>query len=314
MNTDIDKGASGIGGAPHYVAHPSGGQQRVLLPVRTRSEWPKQPVGDQLLRRIAIIDTETTGLDWIRHSVIEVAAAAVLVDEAGRIAAIPSLGSGLNDPGHPLPPEIVELTGLTDAMIANREINRDELGAFLASCEAVLAFNAGFDRPYVEALLPDLPAMRWGCVMADVSWRKLGFETGPQNYCLMQAGRFAAGAHRAKDDVLSLIELLDHVCSDGASIMAKVLDAIDAPAWRFEATWASYHQRDLLRDRHYRWRAEGRSGVWHKHIRADQYQSEWDWHVSVTGHEPSVIPLPATERYRHDRSWKPVERKAKITA
>jgi DNA polymerase III subunit epsilon len=314
MNTNNDKGASGSAGAPHNAAHVSGDQRRVLLPVRTRSEWPKQPAGDRPLRRIAIIDTETTGLDWTRHSVIEVAAAAVLVDDAGRIAAIPSLGSGLNDPGHPLPPEIVELTGLTDAMVANREINRDELGAFLASCEAVLAFNAGFDRSFVEALLPDLPAMRWGCVMADVPWRKLGFETGPQNYFLMQAGRFAAGAHRAKDDVLSLIQLLDHVCADEASIMAKVLAAIDAPAWRFEATWASYHQRDLLRDRRYRWRAEGRSGVWHKHVRADQYQSEWDWHVTVTGHEPSVIPLPATERYRHDRCWKPVERKAKITA
>jgi DNA polymerase-3 subunit epsilon len=314
MNTNDDKGASGSAGAPHNAAHVSGDQRRVLLPVRTRSEWPKQLAWDQPLRRIAIIDTETTGLDWIRHSVIEVAAAAVLVDDAGRIAAIPSLGSGLNDPGHPLPPEIVELTGLTDAMIANREIDRNELGAFLASCEAVLAFNAGFDRPFVEALLPDLPAMRWGCVMADIPWRKLGFETGPQNYLLMQAGRFAAGAHRAKDDVLSLIALLDHVCADGASIITKVLDAIDAPAWRFEATWASYHQRDLLRDRRYRWRAEGRGGVWHKHIRADQYQSEWDWHVTVTGHEPSIIPLPATERYRHDRSWKPVERKAKITA
>lgn len=314
MNTNNHKGASGSAGAPYNAAHVSGDQRRVLLPVRTRAEWPKQPAGDQPLRRIAIIDTETTGLDWTRHSIIEVAAAAVLVDDAGRIAAIPSLGSGLNDPGHPLPPEIVELTGLTDAMVANREINRDELGAFLASCEAVLAFNSSFDRPFVEALLPDLPAMRWGCVMADIPWRKLGFETGPQNYCLMQAGRFAAGAHRAKDDVLSLIELLDHVCADGASIMAKVLAAINAPAWRFEATWASYHQRDLLRDRRYRWRSEGRSGVWHKHIREGEYQAEWGWHVAVTGHEPSVIPLPATERYRHDRSWKPIERKAKITA
>ena len=314
MNTNDDKGASGSAGAPHNAAHVSGGQQRVLLPVRTRSEWPKQPAGDQPLRRIAIIDTETTGLDRTRHSVIEVAAAAVLVDDAGRIAAIPSLGSGLNDPGHPLPREIVELTGLTDAMVANREINRDELGAFLASCEAVLAFNAGFDRPFVEALLPDLPAMRWGCVMADVPWRRLGFETGPQSYLAMQAGRFAAGAHRAKDDVLSLIELADHVCADGQSVMAKVLSAITAPAWRFEATWAGYHQRELLRDRRYRWRPEGRSGVWHKHIREDEYQAEWDWHLSVIGHEPSVIPLPATERYRHDRSWKPIERKAKITA
>ena len=314
MSIMNDKGAASIGGVPNNAASQSGDRQRILLPVRTREEWPKEAAADRPLRRIAIIDTETTGLDWTRHKVIEVAAAAVLVDETGRIVAIPSLGTGLNDPGHPLPPEIVALTGLTDPMVADREIDREELGAFLKSCEAVLAFNSAFDRPFVEALLPDLPAMPWGCVMAEVPWRELGFEPGPQNYLAMQAGRYAAEAHRAKDDVLSLIELLDHVCADGASIMSKVLTAIDAPAWRFEATRASYHQRDLLRDRRYRWRSEGHSGVWHKHIRGDEYKAEWDWHVTVTGHEPSVIPLPATERYRHDRSWKPVERKAKITA
>lgn len=314
MNSMNYGGAQSSGGAPINAASTSGDQQRVLLPVRTREDWPKEVSGNGPLRRIAIVDTETTGLDRTRHKVIEIAAAAVLVNELGRIVAIPSLGSGLQDPGHTLPPEISELTGLTDAMLKDKVIDRDKLTSFLSECEAVLAFNAGFDRPFLEALQPDLPAMQWGCVMADVSWRAHGFEPGPQNYLLMQSGRFSNAAHRAKDDVLSLTELADHVCADGTSIMSKVLAAMDAPAWRFEATWATYHQRDLLRERRYRWRSDGQRGVWHKHIRAGEYQSEWDWHVTATGHEPSVVPLPATERYRHDRSWKPVERKAKVTA
>lgn len=70
----------------------------MLLPVRTRGEWPKDAASDGRLRRIA---------------------------------ASPSLGSGLSDPGDPLAPEIVELTGLTDDMVANRKIDRDELGAFV---------------------------------------------------------------------------------------------------------------------------------------------------------------------------------------
>lgn len=314
MDTMNERGAAVSGSANNNAAIPTGDRQRVLLPVRTRDEWPKEAPSDGPLRRVAIIDTETTGLDWTRHKVIEVAAAAVLVNEAGRIVAIPSLGSGPQDPGHPLSPEISELTGLTDAMLKDQAIDRDKLTSFLSDCETILAFNALFDRPFLEGLLPDLPTMPWGCVMADISWRKIGFEPGPQNYCLMQSGRFANAAHRAKDDVLSLIELADHVCPDGTSIMSKVLAAVDAPAWRFEATWATYYQRDLLRDRRYRWRPEGRSGVWHKHIRAGEYPAEWDWHVTATGHEPSVIPLPATERYRHDRSWKPVERNPKVTA
>ncbi len=314
MNTINDKSAASGGNATNNAAPPSCDRQRVLLKVRKRVDWPLEYDSNQALRKIAVIDTETTGLDWAKHRVIEICAASVLVNAEDRIIAIEGMGTGLEYPGHPLSREISELTGLTDAMLENKVIDRDKLTPFLSECEAVLAFNSGFDRSFAEALLPDLPAMSWGCVMADVPWRKLGFENGPQNYLLMQAGRFAAEAHRAKQDVLSLIELLDHVCTDGTSIMAKVLSAIDAPAWRFEATWASYHQRDLLRDRRYRWRPDGRSGVWHKHIRGDEYQAEWDWHLSVIGHEPAVIPLPATERYRHDRSWKPVERKAKITA
>lgn len=310
MNNVNDEGAADNGGPTKKAAPPRDDKQRVLLPVRGRADWPLEYDSNQSLRRVAVIDTETTGLDWAKHWVIEICAASVLVNTKGRIVTIERVGTGLECPGHPLSPEISELTGLTDAMLVGRQIQRDELAAFISSCESVLAFNAGFDRPFVEALLPDLPAMHWGCVMADVPWRKLGFERGPQNYLLMQAGRFAADAHRARDDVLSLIELADHVCSDGESIMAKVLAAIDAPAWRFEATWASYHQRDLLRDRRYHWRPDGRSGVWHKHIRDGEYQAEWDWHQRVIGHEPAVVPLPASERYRHDRSWKPVERKA----
>jgi DNA polymerase-3 subunit epsilon len=314
MKTMNETGGAVSGSATNNATLQSGERARVLLPVRTREEWPKEAPSDGPLRRICIIDTETTGLDWARHKLIEIAAAAVLVDEAGRIVALPQIGSGMESPGHPLPPEIIELTGVSDSMLAGKQIQRDELAGFVSSCEAILAFNSGFDRSFVETLLPGLPAMKWGCVMADVPWRARGFEPGPQNYLLMQSGRFAAGAHRARDDVLSLIQLLDHVCVDRTSIMATVLAAIHAPAWRFEATWATYYQRDLLRDRRYRWRPEGRSGVWHKHIRGGEYQAEWDWHVTVTGHEPSVVPLPATERYRHDRSWKPVERRAKVTA
>lgn len=314
MNIRNEDVADSSGSASDNDAPANGDHQRVLRPVRTKDDWPQEAFSEGPLRRICIVDTETTGLDWTRHRVIEIAAAAVLVNEAGRIVALSQIGSGMESPGHPLPPEIVELTGITDAMLAETRIHRERLTAFIASCEAVLAFNSGFDRSFVEALLPDLPAMPWGCVMADVPWRRLGFEPGPQNYLAMQAGRFAAGAHRAKDDVLSLIELADHVCVDGETVMAKVLSAITVPAWRFEATWAGYHQRELLRDRRYRWRPEGRSGVWHKHIREGEYQAEWDWYLSVIGHEPAVIPLPATERYRHDGSWKPVERKAKVAA
>lgn len=282
-------------------------ERRILTPVRQREDWAKTVEGHQPLRRITVLDTETTGLDWRRHQIIEIAVARVLVDAAGRIVSIERTGSSLIDPGHPLSPEISELTGLTDAMVAGKSINGEQLAAFLADGEAVVAFNAAFDRPFIDALPPDLPPMKWGCAMADVPWRKLGFEPGPQGYLLMQAGKFAPRAHRALDDVLALTELLDHVCGDGETVMAKVLAAIDGKAWRIEATSAPYQKREQLWERRYRFRKEMRGGgVWHKLVRSDELEAELAWYRETIGKEPSLVDLPATERYRADSTWTPV--------
>ncbi|QDH35111.1 3'-5' exonuclease [Porphyrobacter sp. YT40] len=282
-------------------------ERHILTPVRQREDWPKTVEGNQPLRRITVLDTETTGLDWRRHSIIEIAVARVLVDAAGHVVGIERTGSSVNDPGHPLSPEIIALTGLTNEMVAGKAINGEQLAAFLADGEAVVAFNAAFDRPFVDSLLPDLPPMPWGCAMADVPWRRLGFEPGPQGYLLMQAGKFAPRAHRAMDDVLALLELLDHVCGDGETVMAKVLAAIDGKAWRIEATSAPYQKRDQLWERRYRFRKEMRGGgVWHKHVRPDELEAEFAWYRETIGKEPSLVELPATERYRADSTWTPV--------
>jgi DNA polymerase-3 subunit epsilon len=304
MNETKNSAARAPGG-DEYAGGDS--EVRILHPARTREQWPPVPPehADDL-RQICLIDVETAGLDWTRHRVIEVCAARVQFDDAGNIVGIRSIGEGLEDPGHPLPPEISALTGLTDAMLSGQRINRQALTERIASCEGVIAFNAGFDRPFIEALLPDLPRVNWGCAMKDVPWRQFGFEPGPQNYLLMQAGYYPPSAHRARQDVLSLTQLLAHTCSDGESVMAKLLAAMAAPAWRFEATRAPFDAKDALKDRGYRFRKQGKGALWHKHVRHGEYDAELAWYRETIRMEPSIVELPATERYRHERSWTPV--------
>ena len=285
------------------ACHPKG--TRTLHRARTREEWPRSAPDGVKVRRVCLIDTETTGLDHEKHQIIEICAAVVLVDDGGNIIAMPSLGTGLQDPGHPLTPEIAALTGLADADLSGKAIQKDNLAAVIESCSAVVAFNSQFDRPFVERLLPGMSPMSWGCAMRDVDWRDLGFEPGPQGYLSMQAGRFAQSAHRAADDVLVLAELLDHTCGDGQTVMAKVLEAVDGPAWRFEARRAPYGYKDDLRERRYRWAPKPAHGIWHKHVRPADYDAELSWYRQTIGQEPAIVPLPAVERYRADRSWKP---------
>ena len=278
--------------------------RRILRPVRGRNDWPRTAPEGDAVRRIAVVDTETTGLAVERHHIIELCMAIVLVNDSGHIVAVEVVRSGLVDPGHPLSTEIVDLTGLTDQDIAGRSIDEDQVAAMLASCDGVVAYNAGFDRPFVEKMIGHV-AVPWGCAMADVPWRKLGFEPGPQGYLLNQAGYYMPSAHRAKDDVLALIQLLDHVCDDGETVIAKTLAAIDAPSWRFEAQGAPYGYRHDLRDQRYRWAWGRLHDLWHKHVRDEAYQAELDWYVSTIGKEPVVVPLPASERYRFHTTWTP---------
>jgi DNA polymerase III subunit epsilon len=284
-------------------AHPSAG--RILRPVRSREDWPRTASDVETVRRIAVIDCETTGLAVEHHQIIELCMAVVLVNDAGRIAAVEVVRSGLVDPGHPLTAEIAELTGLTNRDLAERSIDEEHVAEMLASCDGVVAYNAAFDRPFVEKLIGRHVSVPWGCAMADVPWRQLGFEPGPQGYAVMQAGYYMPTAHRAKDDVLALMELLDHICDDGETVMAKTLAAMDAPAWRFEAQGAPYGYKDDLREQRYRWAWGRLHDVWHKHVRAEAYQAELDWYMSTIGKEPVIVPLPASERYRFHTAWTP---------
>ena len=304
-STNLTPTTAGDSGAPS-------GQQRILRAVRDRDDWPRRAREGEMLRRICVLDTETNGLNLSKHQIIELCAAIVDVSDTGRIVAVRSVMTGLVDPGHALPPEIVELTGLTDAVLAGESICPQQLAELLEYCDGVIAFNSQFDRPFIEKQIGRHVPVPWGCAMADVPWRQLGFEPGPQGYLLAQAGHYMTNAHRAKDDVLALIQLLDHVCKDGQSVIAKVLTAMDAPAWRFEASTAAYGFKDDLRDRRYRFAGERTHKLWHKQVRPAEFRDEYRWYRQTIGKRPVVVPLPASERYRANEAWVPKPPKVSV--
>lgn len=276
---------------------------RLLHPIRHREEWPRVAPDGVSVRHLIILDVETTGFDPLRHSIVELCAARIAIDGKGAVVAVECVRTGLHDPGHPLSDTIRDITGLNDEDLAGQSIDPDSLMSFLATGQAVIAFNAGFDRPFVEGIAPKASSLRWGCAMRDIPWRTLGFEPGSQGYLLCQCGYYNPVAHRAKDDVLSLVQLMAHKCADGETVALKMLAAIDSRQWRFEATGAGYNQRHELKDRGYRWSAQNK--LWHKVVRGTKFRREYRWYKSVIGQRPAVVPLPAVERYRADHTWKP---------
>lgn len=215
------------------------------------------------------VDVETTGLLPSADRIIELALRRFRYDRSGVITNIDRAYGWLEDPGVPIPLEIARLTGLTDADLTGQAIDDDDAVRLLGTGTLVIAHHSRFDRPWVEARLPDAAGLAWACSMEEIDWRVRGLEGGKLGFLLMQAGWFHEG-HRAGADVDAVIQLLRHRFDDGRTALSLLLEKAAQPSWIVRAVGADFGVKDLLRSRGYRWDA-GRK-VWWREI-ADQDRS-----------------------------------------
>lgn len=101
-----------------------------------------------------ILDTETTGLDHRKYEIIEIGAVAFTFNEQGDVGDVILIYSGLQQPSVSIPAEIVRLTGITDDMVAGQVLDMRALRSIIDPADLIIAHNAGFDRPFCEALSP----------------------------------------------------------------------------------------------------------------------------------------------------------------
>ncbi|MCF8883418.1 hypothetical protein L5849_11975 [Erythrobacter sp. SN021] len=284
---------------------------RVLRRISPLQEWQPPTYAGPPFMKIAVIDLETDGIDPQYNEIIEIAVAMIVIDRQGRILEVESLKSGLQQPSRPIDPQIEKITGITDAMVAGKRIAPQKIAEHLRAADACLAFHSAFDCRHLEELVPEVGEMPWICAMADVDWHALGFDGRAQGDLLMQAGLFNPIAHRAADDVASLVNLLAHECRDGRTVMAHALAGARSPSWRFEASDLPHRlQKDAYR-RGYR---RSYHGVFHKLVRETDHDAEIAWYRELVGREPTIVALDWTARYRADWTWEPVEREVPVVS
>ena len=271
---------------------------RILRRVSRLDKFPFRARGDGPVRRIAIVDTETTGTDPLTDEVIDIAVVMLEVDDAGEIVGIASAGQALRDPHMPIPPQITLLTGITDDDVRGKTIDLDRLEQLLASADVRVAHSAAFDIAFIDNLMPGLAGAAWACSMADFDWLAAGFDGRKLGHLLMQIGRFSE-AHRAMADVIALLHLLAHRLPHGGTILRDVLANAERPTVRFEATKAPYERRGLLKARGYKW--DPRYRVWWIEIDEGECASEECWfreRISASGPVPRMLPITWHQRHR----------------
>ena len=289
--------ASGIQGADIetlaqcVAAHPDFRVQRRLQP---RLDWPRLEGRGKVT--VLVLDTETTGLDATREHIIELALLRVEVDpDSGTPMGRVAVYDGLEDPGKPIPPEVVALTGIRDADVKGQTLDESLVAQMLDGVDLVVAHNAAFDRPFVERRFPRFAGLAWACSFADIEWKKLG-RSSAKLESLAQAQGYFYDAHRAEMDCHALLSVLCEPFPGGTgggqqNGLQRLIASAAEPAFTLQALHAPFDEKDRLKARGYRWNAEQR--VWQARLRgAAALQAECEWlRAHVYGARPATVQI-----------------------
>jgi DNA polymerase-3 subunit epsilon len=265
---------------------------------------------DAAAQSVLFVDVETTGLTPGIDPIIELAAVLVDVEPvSGEVVAHHRTVSWLEDPGRPIPAEIVRLTGIRDTDVCGRRIPDPEVRALFGAAELIVAHNARFDRAMCAARFPWLGAPGqpiWSCSFAQIDWRGYGH----RHFDLESLGKdhgFFFDAHRATLDVEALIKLLsfrpDH--PGARTYLAELLADVRRPYWQVAAAGTPFEARVELRARRYRWDRDAKH--WYAEIAEELLEAELGWLRELCARWGAGRPLAAAVPLaaRFDTAWRP---------
>jgi DNA polymerase III subunit epsilon len=165
------------------------GDYRILRRVPSVPRHAEPPTGIEL-RRGLIVDVETTGLDPVRDTIIELAILPFDFSSEGRLYAVHEGYAGFEDPGRPVPELVTRLTGITDADVHGQRLEDNAVTVLAAEASLVIAHNAGFDRRFLERRFSVSIDKPWGCSREQVPWAEEGLRSRSLDYLLYRFGWF----------------------------------------------------------------------------------------------------------------------------
>ena len=184
-------------------------------------------VSENRLRKLVILDTETTGIDNAAE-LIELAFCVCTYDVRTRtVLSIDCCFDAFSKPEKELSQEVSELTHITNDMLPKQKLSYDDFKEYLAD-------------------------LHWADSMTEIDWRKKGYNGKGLEMLLTQAGYWYE-AHRAINDVLALLWLiistgsLAELCNNASKVSLEVRLSV------------SYAEKDQVKELGFRWHGEDKT-------------------------------------------------------
>lgn len=248
----IDENNIGHIGKPYMI---DGEECRILKPMPHKLVLPD---GNKKYKGL-FVDVETTGkfikIDKSKDDVTCLAYIKFTFDDfpndTVKITSISEQKIIYNQPEFEIPQDIVELTGITNEMVAGKKIKKSDLEEMVKDVEVIISHNAFFDRIYIDRLFEknDMPqSYAWGCTLKDLALKekyKLPSSTLPVVLGSLYDWYFQH--HTALEDCFAGMHILNY--KDNFNTL---INKIYEQTFNIEA-YISYSEKDLLKARGYFW-------------------------------------------------------------
>ncbi|HYU81423.1 MAG TPA: exonuclease domain-containing protein, partial [Candidatus Polarisedimenticolia bacterium] len=210
-------------------------------------------------RVLVAVDLETTGYEAETEEIIEIGAIRVTVSPDGAV----TLGERFltfADPGRPLTPPIMRLTGISDDELRNAPSPRDAVAlfsefAFRDGAPCFVGHNVGFDVSFLERA-----GMPIGAATLDTAELASILLPSASSYALQRLAADAAivpdAAHRALDDAITSALVLGNLARVARELPADVLGEIAALSELIGPSTAEFFRDAAGTATRYAWSAE----------------------------------------------------------
>lgn len=196
---------------------------------------------------IIFLDTETTGLNHSTDKIIELAMVKCTISlDRNIILSVDRIFDQYEDPHMAIPPEVVELTGIDNAKVANQYFNQEEVASFVVDQPLIVAHNAAFDRPFFELRFSHLTQLPWACSYKEVPWFSLGYKTANLG-ALLEKHHYFFDGHKAYIDCLALCFLM----FKDPTAFKYLLESSLSDSYYIEAYGAPFECKDRLKEHKY---------------------------------------------------------------
>ncbi|MGI8547334.1 MAG: hypothetical protein ACR2M1_08360 [Gemmatimonadaceae bacterium] len=254
--------------------------------------------------RCLLVDAQAGGIDAEHAPLLEIGALPVTIGRAdGHVYRVGRPCVMFDDPGSPVPDAVVRRTGITDRMVRGHKLSPSPFATMIAQADAVVAFNAAFDRPLLERYVPEFADIPWLCAYSEIDWTAHGLLDGSlESLCARHACLYLP-VRRSVAHIDAMLDLVTTPWHDGALPIVSLFDAakkmralVWAPNPRFEAN-------DALRDRQYRFHQSKSLGRgWYAYVAPSAIRDELTWLAQTIygGRLPiNARAVPVGARIRH---------------